>query len=159
MVPFHSVRAVFVGFLVVAIVSTLVDVVLHAVGVYPPWGEPIGDGLSLLAVTYRVVITVVAGYLTARLAPSRPVRHAVVLGLLGIAAATAGAAATWNVEPALGPHWYPLALIATALPCTWIGGWSAGVRKKGRLQPGPVSLAHGSPAGRSGRHGTAAGAQ
>ena len=119
---FRSIGAVAAGFFAVAIVSTLVDVVLHATGVYPPWGVPIGDGLSALAAAYRVVITIAGGYLTARLAPNRPLAHAVALGIVGIVAATAGAAATWSVEPPLGPHWYPLALVVTALPCTWIGG-------------------------------------
>jgi hypothetical protein len=122
---FRSIGAVAAGFVAVALASTLVDVVLHATGVYPPWGEPIGDGLSLLATAYRVVITIAGGYLTARLAPSRPLAHAVALGIVGIVAAAAGAAATWNIQPPPGPHWYPLALVATALPCTWIGGWSA----------------------------------
>jgi hypothetical protein len=116
----RSIGAVAAGFSAVFIVSTLVDVVLHATGVYPPWGEPIGNGVSLLAAAYRVVITIAGGYLTARLAPNRPLAHAVNLGILGFVAATAATAATWNL--ALGPHWYPLALVATALPCTWLGG-------------------------------------
>jgi hypothetical protein len=33
-----------------------------------------------------------------------------------------GAAATWNRGPAFGPHWYPLALVVTALPTAWAGG-------------------------------------
>jgi hypothetical protein len=119
---FRSIRAVAVGFGTVALVSTLVDVILHAAGVYPPWGEPIGDGLAALAAAYRAVITIGGGYLTARLAPNRPLAHAVVLGVVGFVAAAASTAATWNLQ--LGPHWYPLALVATALPCTWIGGRS-----------------------------------
>jgi hypothetical protein len=30
--------------------------------------------------------------------------------------------ATWNAGPAFGPHWYPVATVATALPCAWVGG-------------------------------------
>jgi len=118
----RSIGAVAAGFVAVAVVTTLVDVVLHATGVYPPWGEPIGNGLSLLATAYRVVITIGGGYLTARLAPIRPLAHAVVLGIVGIVAAAVATAVTWNVQPPLAPHWYPLALVATALPCTWMGG-------------------------------------
>jgi len=121
----RSVAAVLIGFVAVAVVSILVDIVLHAAGVYPPWGEPIGHGLSLLATAYRVVITIGGGYLTARLAPSRPLAHAVALGVIGIVVASIGAAVTLNVQPPLGPQWYPLALVATALPCTWIGGKGA----------------------------------
>ena len=119
----RSIGAVAAGFVAVAVVSTLVDIVLHATGVYPPWGEPIGNGLSLLAAAYRVAITIAGGYVTARLAPTRPLAHAAALGLVGSVAATAAAVATWNLQ--LGPHWYPLALVATALPCTWLGGTTA----------------------------------
>ena len=117
----RSVGAVAAGFVAVAVGSTLVDVVLHATSVYPPWGQPIGNGLSLLATAYRMVITIAGGFVTARLAPHRPLAHAVVLGILGIVAATGASAATWNLP---GPHGYPRALVATALRCTWPGGRS-----------------------------------
>jgi hypothetical protein len=29
---------------------------------------------------------------------------------------------TWKRGPAFGPHWYPLALVATAVPYAWLGG-------------------------------------
>src|SRR5215831_19648315 len=104
----RSVAAVLIGFVAVAVVSILVDIVLHAAGVYPPWGAPVGRGLSLLATADRVVITIGGGYLTARLAPSRPLAHAVALGVIGIVVASFGAAVTLNVQPPLGPQWYPL---------------------------------------------------
>jgi len=40
--------------------------------------------------------------------------------LVGLLVAIIGAVATWN--RGLGPHWYPLALIALAVPPAWIGG-------------------------------------
>jgi hypothetical protein len=49
-------------------------------------------------------------------------RHAMVGGVIGLVLSTVGAVVTWNKGPAFGPHWYPLALIATALPCAWAGG-------------------------------------
>jgi hypothetical protein len=68
------------------------------------------------------VYSVIGSYLIARLAPDRPMRHALAGGVVGIVLCLVGAIATWNREPSLGPHWYPLALIATALPCAWLGG-------------------------------------
>jgi hypothetical protein len=46
--------------------------------------------------------------------------HALISGAIGVVASIAGAAATWNKN--FGPHWYPVALILTALPCAWAGG-------------------------------------
>ena len=54
-----SIWAVFAGVLFIIVVTTLVDIGLHATGVYPPWDKPIDDGLALLATSYRVVISVI----------------------------------------------------------------------------------------------------
>lgn len=114
--------AVAAGFIVTAALSLGIDEVLHLTGVYPAWGEPMSNALYGLATTYRIVVTVLGGYVTARLAPRKPMTHVMILGAIGVVAATAGLAATWNQGPAFGPKWYPIALVVTALPCVWAGG-------------------------------------
>ncbi len=117
----RSIGAVLVGFLTVAVLSIGTDQVLHVLHVYPPWTEPMFDpGLNLLALAYRLVYTVLGGYLAARLAPRRPMRHAMILGGIGLVVSLFGAIATLPMN--LGPRWYPFALVVTALPCTWLGG-------------------------------------
>ena len=91
-------------------------------GIFPPLGQPMSDALFLLATAYRIVYGVAGSYITARLAPDRPMQHALVGGAVGLVLSIVGAVATWNRVPSLGPHWYPLALVATALPCAWLGG-------------------------------------
>lgn len=118
----RSVGAGFAGVLTVLILSLGTDIVLHATGIYPPWFQPMSSGLFLLATGYRTIYAIAASYITARLAPDHPMQHALVLGLVGVAVSTAGAVATWNAGPELGPKWYPLSLVATALPCAWVGG-------------------------------------
>jgi hypothetical protein len=119
--PFRSAAAVLAGFLAVAVLSLVTDQILHVVQVYPPWGEPMWDPkLNLLALIYRIGYTVASGYLTASLAPHRPMRHVVALGVLGTIAGTAGVIATWNLG--FGPRWYPMALALTGFPCVWLGG-------------------------------------
>jgi hypothetical protein len=118
----RSVGAVFAGILVNFVLSLGTDVVLHSSGVFPGWGQPMSDGLFAIALAYRLVYTVLGGYVTARLAPANPMKHVVILGIIGIVLGTAGAATTWNKGPEFGPKWYPLALIVTALPLTWLGG-------------------------------------
>ena len=44
--------------------------------------------------------------------------HAIILGGIGFVLALAGCFMMWK----LGNHWYPIALVVTALPCTWLGG-------------------------------------
>jgi peptidoglycan/LPS O-acetylase OafA/YrhL len=118
----RSIGAVVAGFLATALLSTLTDVVMHATGIFPPWGQPMSDGLFVWATVYRAAFTVLGGFITARLAPRKPITHVLVLGAVGIVAASAGALATWNLGPEFGPKWYPIMLVVTALPCVWAGG-------------------------------------
>ena len=117
-----SAGAVLAGLVTVVVLSIAVDAIMHATGALPPMGSRMGHGHAALALGYRLVIGVLGGWVTAWLAPQRPIKHALILGLFGLALSTLGAAATWNVGPAFGPKWYPLALVATALPCSWLGG-------------------------------------
>ena len=117
----RSIGAVVAGFAVVVVLSTVVDQILHVLHVYPPWGQPMFEpGLNALALSYRIVITIIGGYVTAKLAPRSPMRHALALGVLGTIVGIAGAIATIPMH--LGPSWYPIALAVTGLPCCWIGG-------------------------------------
>src|SRR6266705_2371873 len=79
-----SARAVIAGILFIIIVTTLVDILLHATGVYPSMDQPIGDRLAMLATAYRLVISIAGASLTAWLAPDRPMRHAMILGCVGV---------------------------------------------------------------------------
>lgn len=119
-----SIGAVLAGMFVGIVLSLGTDVILHAVGVFPPWGQSmIGfEGSLLIATVYRTVYGVAASYIIARLAPDRPMGHALVGGAIGLAVSILGAALTWNKGPAFGPHWYPLALVVLAMPQSWVGG-------------------------------------
>jgi hypothetical protein len=116
-----SVGAVVAGFVATFILSVGTDAVMHAAGVLPPLGQAMSDTLFVLATAYRALFTVVGGYLTARLAPRRPMAHAMALGAIGLVAATLGAAATWGRGPAFGPAWYSIGIVVMALPCVWLG--------------------------------------
>ena len=115
-----SIWAVVAGVLVIIVVTTLVDIVLHLARVFPPMDQPINDSLALLATSYRIVISVGGAWLTARLAPDKPMKHALILGLAGTVLGLVGVVATWN--SGLGPRWYPVALAVLAIPQCWAGG-------------------------------------
>jgi hypothetical protein len=118
----HSIGAVLCGLLAVVVLSLGTDQVLHVLEVYPPWGQSMHDPwLNLLALTYRTVYAVVGSYIAARLAPHAPMRHAMAVGIIGLAL-SAVAAIVSITKFDLGPDWYPIALVLTALPCAWLGG-------------------------------------
>lgn len=116
----QSIWAVAAGVLVIVVASSLADIVLHVLGVFPPMNQPINDSLALLATSYRVVISIGGAWLTARLAPDKPLKHAMILGVVGTVLGLVGVAATWNAG--LGPRWYPIALAVLAIPQCWVGG-------------------------------------
>jgi hypothetical protein len=118
----RRIGAVLAGLLVIIILSTAIDVVLHATGVFPPWGRPMSDGLFALATAYRIVISIGGCYIATRLAPDRPMQHALVLGVIGVVLSIIGAVLIIGRGPEFGPMWYPLALVVSAMPCAWVGG-------------------------------------
>jgi peptidoglycan/LPS O-acetylase OafA/YrhL len=118
----RRIGAVLAGLILIMILDTGLDVIMHATGIYPPWFKPMATGLWLVALGYRTIDSIAGCYLTARLAPDRPVAHALVLGCLGVVFSTIGVIATWNKGPEFGPKWYPIALVIISLPCALIGG-------------------------------------
>ena len=114
-----TIWAVFAGFVTVVILSVATDFALESVGIFPPPDQGLFiTWMLILALAYRCVYTVAGGYVTARLAPDRPMRHVIILGIVGVVAGSIGVVVGWN----LSAHWYPIALVITALPCTWLGG-------------------------------------
>jgi hypothetical protein len=114
--------AVLAGMVLVIILDTALDVLMHATGIYPPWFQPMKTELWLLAIAYRMTDGTAGGYLAAWLAPDRPVAHALVLGAIGFVLSTIGVIVTWNKGPEFGPKWYPIALVVISIPCACLGG-------------------------------------
>ena len=78
-----SVGAVAAGFIVTALTSTGTDAVMHTAGIFPSAPQLMSDLLFALAAAYRALFTVAGGYVTARLAPDRPMHHAWILAGIG----------------------------------------------------------------------------
>ena len=53
--------------------------------------------LNLLALWYRILYTILGGYITAALAPHSPMRHVVIGGVIGSVVGTAGAIAAITI--------------------------------------------------------------
>lgn len=117
-----SIGAILAGMLVVIVLSLAADEVLHATGLMERGPLPMrgAEALILGLLAYRLIFGLAGSYLAARLAPSRPLLHAMIFGCIGLVLSLMGAAA--NAQQQLGPAWYPWALVATALPSAWLAG-------------------------------------
>jgi hypothetical protein len=115
----RSIWAVTAGIVANVVLSLGTDQLFHVLDVYPPWGQRMTDNLFILALSYRLVYGAGSGYLTAWLAPRNPMKHAMILGVIGTALGLAGAIANGNAD--LGPAWYTYGLAASAIPTVWLG--------------------------------------
>jgi len=122
-----SVLAVVAGLVFIIVVTTLIDILLYQTGVFVQKDMTTGDWL--LATAYRLVIAVVGCWLAARLAPQNRMKHALILGGIGTLLAFIGVWVASQKGPEFGPTWYAVVLVATALPCAYVGGWLASRHK------------------------------
>jgi len=115
-----SVGVVVLGFLVIVILSTITDTVLEANGVLPKGTLPkSGSEFMLIAILgYRAIYSLIGCYLTARLAPSRPLKHSLALGIMGVVLSTLGAIAMHDKAPI----WFNVVLVLMTMPLAWLAG-------------------------------------
>lgn len=134
----RSIGAVAVGFLFVAVLSFGTDILLRVT--FPDDFDIPGDIVSVrvmsLSLLSAAVYAIVGCYLTARLAPSRPMWHALVLGVLIFIFTLLNTGVLWM----LAAMWYKLGALALVMPCAWIGGRLA---ERARIDGGPASAATG----------------
>ncbi|PYT00442.1 MAG: hypothetical protein DMF63_07700 [Acidobacteria bacterium] len=124
-----SIGAVLAGLLFIVISHTAVDKILEGLGIFPDPNQGLHVTWMLaLALAYRIVLSIVGCYITARLAPSSPMLHALILGFIGLVAGTIAAFAFIPMN--LSPAWYPIVLALVSVPCGWAGGTLAGRRTK-----------------------------
>jgi len=115
-----SIWSVVAGVIVGIMLSLATDMVLEKTGVLPHGNLYVAAWLIIFVIFYRTIYGVLAAYVTARLAPQRPLKHAMIGGAIALSVNILGTVATWNMN--LGPHWYPIVLAVLALPTAWLGG-------------------------------------
>lgn len=115
-----SIGAVFAGLIFIFVTHSGTDAILEGTGVLPKGHLHVGAGLILFILFYRAVFSLAGCYLTAKLAPRNPMKHALILGGIGVVLSAAGAIATADMD--LGPAWYAWSLVVISLPVAWLGG-------------------------------------
>ncbi|HEX8211809.1 MAG TPA: hypothetical protein VF584_16660 [Longimicrobium sp.] len=114
----RSILAIVVGFLFIGALAGGTGAILSSAG-FLPAGESMTDaGPVLLEAAYVAIFAIAGCWLAAWLAPDRPMRHALILGFLGLVFNVIGAVATWGQRPA----WAIALNLALVMPYAWIGG-------------------------------------
>lgn len=91
---------------------------------FPGWDQKLNDLHAAVASVYRVLTGIMGGYIAARLAPSKPMTHALILGFIGVVISSLGAIFMGG----MGPAWYSIGLIVVSLPCSWLGAMLYGTK-------------------------------
>ena len=116
----RSVMAVLAGFFFIGLLAFGADAVMRSAmpDAFDAAGRATSIPVLLLMQAYVGIFAIAGCYLAARLAPSSPMKHALILGVLGLLVNISGAVAMWDTAPA----WYHILAIALVMPYAWIGG-------------------------------------
>lgn len=121
----QSIGAVLAGYVVSAILTGILIAVLGML--FPESYKPENTEWVVFNVIYGCAFAVIGGYVAARLAPSHPFIHAIVLGvLMAVFALITGyaiSAAPPTPEYLNQPGWYYPTLAVTVLPSILLGAW------------------------------------
>ena len=116
----RSVVAIVVGFLLIGALAMGTDMLVMQAfpSAFNEAGRTSDMSLLMLMAAYVAVYAILGCYVTARLAPNRPMRHALILGALGLIMNIAATISLWDTAPA----WYHILNLLLVMPYAWIGG-------------------------------------
>jgi hypothetical protein len=116
----RSLWAILAGWILIGILSFGSQQIMHSMS---PWafdsrGGTMNVPMLLLTILLSCCFGIVGCYVAARLAPSSPMKHAMILGVIGLLLSAAGS----YVGRDLFPSWYLILNPLLILPLAWIGG-------------------------------------
>jgi hypothetical protein len=117
----RSILAIVVGFVLTGALNVGTNTLLSRVApeMVPPPGTPNTSTAALIGICAYVALYGILGcYVTARLAPSRPLLHALILGGLALAMSIPMTMAVWNDTP----PWFNVYNLLAVMPYAYIGG-------------------------------------
>lgn len=116
----RSIWAVVAGFLFILVLSLGADALTHVMAptLFNSSGGTSNFAILCLSTIYVGVFATVGCYLAARLAPSHPMRHALILGALGLVSSLIMVNRAW----AMAPAWYNILNLILVMPWAWLGG-------------------------------------
>lgn len=114
-----SIAAVFLGFVLGAALSIGTDFLLDNAGTISM--ENFKDSslsIIIMVIIYRFIYNVAGCYLAAKLAPNNPMKHVIIIGIIGTILSVIGTIAMWDKAI----PFYNIAIILISFPSAWLGG-------------------------------------
>lgn len=115
----RSIGAISAGFISGAILSIGTDFILDNLGVMSMENfKQTSLIVVFIVIIYRFVFNMIGSYLTAGLAPGNPMKHVIIIGVIGTIFGISGSIAMWDNAIPL----YNIAIILISFPSAWLGG-------------------------------------
>ncbi len=115
-----SIGVILLAFVVNALLSVLTDYLLERIGVLPnPEKGLFATWAILLCLFYRAFYGLLAGFIISKLAPNKPILHALILGVIGTAITLLAVSSPEFAEKS--ELWFGYTLAAITFPCLWLG--------------------------------------
>ncbi|MDL5514881.1 hypothetical protein QSE00_23930 [Arenibacter sp. M-2] len=116
---FKSIVAILAGFVLGATLSLATDFLFDKLGIMSMDNFKETSAIIILVViVYRFAFNVIGCYLAAKLAPSNPMKHVIIMGTIGTVLSILGSLTMWDLVIA----WYNISIILIALPSAILGG-------------------------------------
>lgn len=114
-----SIGAILAGFALGAILSITTDSILEKLGIMSMENfQQSSFVIIVLVIVYRFIFNVVGCYLTAKLAPNKPMKHVIIIGIIGALLSILAAIALWDKAI----PFYNITIILISIPSAWVGG-------------------------------------
>jgi hypothetical protein len=116
---FKSVGAILAGFALGAILSIGADFLMDKMGIMSMENfKQTSPLIIFIVIAYRFIFNAAGCYLTAKLAPNNPMKHVIIIGIIGTILSILGSLAMWDKAV----NWYNIANVLISYPSAWLGG-------------------------------------
>lgn len=116
---FKSIGAILAGFALGAILSVGTDYLLEKSGIMSmDKFRQTSILIICMVIIYRFIFNMAGCYLAAKLAPGNPMKHVVIIGIVGTVLSILGSFAMWEKAT----PFYNIAVILISFPSAWLGG-------------------------------------
>ena len=117
---FKSIGVIILAFMINALLSITTDFLLESIGILPkPENGLFETWAILLVLFYRAAYTILTGFIIAKLAPVKPMLHAMILGTIALIITLPAVSNPSFAEKS--EMWFGYALLALIFAYLWLG--------------------------------------
>lgn len=116
---FKSIGAILSGLLLGAVLSIGTDFLMDKMEIMSMENfKQTSLFVIFIVMVYRFIFNVIGCYLTAKISPNKPMKHVIIIGIIGTVLSILGSLVMWDKAI----PFYNIGVILISFPSAWIGG-------------------------------------